>query len=87
MIAGLEPLFTPQECQRVYDSIAKFNAAPTKFGLINGGNFQGDSTVAGDPNNNHGTMIFVGGRSLKFDTDLGSRSLDDNLMVGVRYAF
>jgi hypothetical protein len=34
-----------------------------------------------------GTSIFVGGRTLKFDTDLGSRSLDDNLMVGVRYAF
>jgi hypothetical protein len=34
-----------------------------------------------------GTELFIGGRSLKFDTDLGSRQLDDNLMVGVRYAF
>jgi len=34
-----------------------------------------------------GTQLFIGGRSLKFDTDLGSRSLDDNVQVGVRYAF
>ncbi|HEX5048728.1 MAG TPA: hypothetical protein VFX89_16570 [Gammaproteobacteria bacterium] len=34
-----------------------------------------------------GTELFIGGRSLKFDTDLGNRQLDDNLMVGVRYAF
>jgi hypothetical protein len=34
-----------------------------------------------------GTQLFIGGRSLKFDTDLGSRALDDNLMVGVRYQF
>lgn len=59
-IAGLDPLFTPDECQKVYQSLDKYNATPTKFGLINGGNFQGDPTVAGDPNNNHGTMIFVG---------------------------
>jgi hypothetical protein len=34
-----------------------------------------------------GTQLFIGGRSLKFDTDLGNRHLDDNLQVGVRYAF
>lgn len=34
-----------------------------------------------------GTELFIGGRSLKFDTDLGNRNLDDNLQVGVRYAF
>ena len=34
-----------------------------------------------------GTELFIGGRSLKFDTDLGNRALDDALMVGVRYAF
>ena len=59
-IAGLDGLFTAEECASVYKSIDKYNAAPTKFGLINGGNFQGDPTVAGDPNNNHGTMIFIG---------------------------
>ena len=59
-VAGLAPLFGEDECRRAYESIEKFNAAPTKFGLINGGNFQGDPKVAGDPNNNHGTMIFVG---------------------------
>jgi uncharacterized protein (DUF608 family) len=59
-IAGLDPLFTPDECRSVFTSIEKHNAAPTKFGLINGGNFQGDPTTSGDPHNNHGTMIFVG---------------------------
>jgi uncharacterized protein (DUF608 family) len=59
-LAGLAPLFTSDECHSVYASIEKHNAAPTKFGLINGGNFQGDPTTSGDPNNNHGTMIFVG---------------------------
>jgi uncharacterized protein (DUF608 family) len=59
-IAGLDPLFAADECASVYRSIEKLNAAPTKFGLINGGNFQGDPTTAGDPNGNHGTMIFVG---------------------------
>lgn len=59
-IAGVEPLFPADECRKVFESIDKHNAQPTKFGLINGGNFQGDPTVAGDPNNNHGTMIFVG---------------------------
>ena len=34
-----------------------------------------------------GTQLFIGGRSLKFDTDLGTRSLDDNVQVGVRYVF
>ena len=59
-LAGLAPLFTADECRSVFTSIEKHNAAPTKFGLINGGNFQGDPTTSGDPNNNHGTMIFVG---------------------------
>lgn len=59
-IVGDEPLFSDDECRSVFTSIEKQNAAPTKFGLINGGNFQGDPTVAGDPNNNHGTMIFIG---------------------------
>ena len=59
-VAGLDPLFDAETCREVYESIEKLNAEPTKFGLINGGNFQGDPSVAGDPNNNHGTMIFVG---------------------------
>lgn len=59
-IAGLNPLVDEETTRRVFASIEKYNAAPTRFGLINGGNFQGDPTVAGDPNNNHGTMIFIG---------------------------
>ncbi|HEV2295788.1 MAG TPA: GH116 family glycosyl hydrolase [Tepidisphaeraceae bacterium] len=55
-----EPLFTDDECRSVFAAIEEHNAAPTRFGLINGGNFQGDAGVAGDPNNNHGTMIFIG---------------------------
>ena len=59
-IAGLDAIFAAGECRSVYAAIEQHNAAPTKFGLINGGNFQGDPTTSGDPNNHHGTMIFVG---------------------------
>jgi uncharacterized protein (DUF608 family) len=59
-VAGLEPIFDEAECKKVFTAVEKYNASATKFGLVNGGNFQGDVTVAGDPNDNQGIMIFVG---------------------------
>ena len=42
-VAGLDPLFNDVECKSVYASIEKLNSGKSKFGLINGGNFQGDA--------------------------------------------
>ncbi|MBA3273346.1 MAG: hypothetical protein H0T11_05675 [Chthoniobacterales bacterium] len=59
-ITNVEPLFTPEETKLTFATIEKFNAAPTKFGLINAGNFQGDLGEAGPPNFNFASMIFLG---------------------------
>jgi uncharacterized protein (DUF608 family) len=57
-IANLEPVYTKDECASVAKSIEKYNAAPTQYGLINGGNFQGELNAPLEID--HGHMIFVG---------------------------
>jgi hypothetical protein len=46
-----------------------------------------DATLRFEAEIASGTGLFVGYRSLEFDTDFGDRDLDENLQVGIRHTF
>lgn len=50
-------------------------------------NHVADATLRFQAELTQGTDMFIGARSLAFDTDLGHRDLDENLQIGFRHAF